>query len=144
MNAFSSIIISAAGFIADRITKTLAAGSVGSGYKTYFHGHLRLHTVTNRGFAMNVLEQRRKFVVGVSTAVFILLLSAYAVVLIKPGYARLRLGMSLVAAGAAGNMYDRLVKGEVTDFLNLSFLKRIYFNVADILILVGSLLTACV
>ena len=44
-------------------------------------------------------------------------------------------------AGAAGNVYDRLVKGRVTDFINISPLKKIVFNLADVMIVVGGLLT---
>lgn len=51
-----------------------------------------------------------------------------------------RCGVSLIIGGALGNLYDRFVRGEVTDFLEFSFMNFPVFNVADALIDVGAFL----
>jgi len=53
-----------------------------------------------------------------------------------------RFSLSLIIAGAAGNLYDRLAKGYVTDFLDFHLKNHHWasFNLADSFITVGSLL----
>lgn len=46
-------------------------------------------------------------------------------------------GYCLVMAGAIGNLYDRIFKGFVRDFVELAFMKFGIFNVADIMLTVG-------
>lgn len=46
-------------------------------------------------------------------------------------------GFCLVMAGAIGNLYDRIFKGAVRDFIELAFMKFGIFNVADIMLTVG-------
>ena len=48
--------------------------------------------------------------------------------------------VAMVAGGGVGNMIDRVVKGSVTDFLSVSFVKFPVFNVADICVTVGVVL----
>ena len=54
-------------------------------------------------------------------------------------------GISLLLAGAASNVFDRLFRGTVTDMLCFTKapakLKKLVFNVADFMILLGGLLT---
>lgn len=53
-----------------------------------------------------------------------------------------RFSLSLIIAGAAGNLYDRFTKGYVIDFLDFHIKNHHWasFNLADSLITVGSLL----
>lgn len=119
-----SVLLAVLGFTADRITKIRAR-----------------RPIKNSGFAMNRLEERRGLVVGVSVAVFIMICAIYAAVLIKPGRSVLKIGLGIVMGGAAGNVYDRVVHREVVDFIRVSFLKKIVFNVADVLLVVGTLVS---
>ncbi len=48
-----------------------------------------------------------------------------------------RLGMALLLGGALGNIFDRLVLGCVTDFLDFAFVTFPVFNLADAAIDVG-------
>ena len=49
-----------------------------------------------------------------------------------------RVGLWLLAGGALGNLYDRLVYGAVIDFIELIFVQFAVFNLADICICVGA------
>jgi len=51
-------------------------------------------------------------------------------------------GYALVVAGAAGNFFDRLLRGHVVDFIHLQHWP--VFNVADMCIVAGGLLLALV
>lgn len=67
---------------------------------------------------------------------------AVCVHLIRTAHDRLlRLAAALVAAGAAGNLGDRLLNGGVTDFILVRFFPFV-FNVADVAITVGGVLLA--
>ena len=49
------------------------------------------------------------------------------------------LALTLVAAGAAGNLIDRVAFGYVTDMFQTTFINFAIFNVADICIVVGGI-----
>ena len=140
MRAATSLLLAGLGFAGDRITKDLIDNKLDTGEKSFFKGKIKLCRAENRGFAMNTLESDKKLVVSVSTVIFVFLLAAYTAVLWNSKLKPLRLGFSFIVAGAAGNVYDRIVRGYVTDFINVSFMKKILFNIADILVVVGSLM----
>ena len=48
--------------------------------------------------------------------------------------------ISLIFAGAMGNGIDRFFRGYVVDFIETTFINFSVFNVADILITIGSIL----
>ena len=140
MNALASLITAFAGFAGDQITKKYADAELFNKKRELFGGRVTLMYCKNRGFAMNRLESDRKLVVAVSSVVFLILCAFYLKVLADDDCRPLRLGLSLVAAGAAGNVYDRIFRGGVTDFINVSFARKVVFNLADIFIVVGALL----
>ena len=141
MGIIASLLTAALGFAGDEATKKLVRDRLKGREISLFDGKVRLMHRENGGFAMNKFESDRKLVTSVSAVVFILLLVTYIPVLTDEGLKALRPGLSLVLAGAAGNVYDRIVRGNVTDFINVSFLKKIVFNLADIFIVVGGLMT---
>jgi signal peptidase II len=51
-----------------------------------------------------------------------------------------RCGIGIIIGGALGNLFDRLVRHEVTDFLDFCFMSFPVFNLADALIDLGALL----
>ena len=101
----------------------------------------------NRGAAFGMFsegnsELRTFLLIGVSIAVLIFV----AVLLLQPsraGFSGSRttmIGLSLVLGGAIGNIYDRIVSGMVTDFLEFYVGQWHFaaFNVADSAITVGA------
>lgn len=140
MSGIMTLIVSLLGFAGDEISKEWARVNLAGKDKSFFGGRIKLMLRENRGFAMNRFESNRKAVVTVSAAVFAVLLVFYIPVVFDSGYRAVRPGFSLLFAGAAGNVYDRLVKGRVTDFINVSFFNKIVFNIADVLIVVGGLM----
>jgi signal peptidase II len=57
---------------------------------------------------------------------------------VRQGRAPALVGLSLIAAGALGNLVDRVDGGRVRDFLNFYIINYPVFNVADILIVIGA------
>lgn len=109
-------------------------------------GFFNLIYTENRGIAFGVLaegemEWRSFFLSGIA----LLVMALVAVVLWQrspTGMAASRLsrtGLSLVLGGAAGNLYDRLTRGAVIDFLDFHLGSYHWpaFNVADSAISVG-------
>lgn len=105
-----------------------------------------IHT-ENRGAAFSMLadsssEVRSSVLIGLS----ILILGIIAALLwnsasrLSHEHWTLRLGLSLVLGGALGNVYDRVTRGAVTDFLDF-YVGELHwptFNVADCAISVGA------
>lgn len=97
------------------------------------------------GFLADAEHPWRAFLlVGVSIAVLIFI----ALALLRPGqsgFAATRTtvyGLTLVMGGALGNIYDRIVHGRVTDFLEfyMGEYRFAAFNIADSAIFVGACL----
>ena len=55
------------------------------------------------------------------------------------------IGLCFVIGGGAGNIYDRILHGSVTDFLHLDFglFQTGVFNLADVSIMLGMLMLLC-
>ena len=137
-----SLLIAGGAFSADMLTKHAADKKLAGGRKVKLAGGvLTLQRAENSGFAKNRLSGHRKTVAAVSTAVFAIFAIIYAITLSKPALHVLKAGLGLMLGGAAGNVFDRLVKGKVTDFLILKPVDSIIFNLADVFILIGAVVT---
>ena len=97
--------------------------------------------VKNTGAAFSFLSQKDYGIVLLSivSVLFCIGVIAYACYY-KPKNRLLRLSLSLMFAGAVGNVIDRIVKGFVVDFIELDFINFPVFNLADIAITVGAAL----
>ena len=98
---------------------------------------LELTYVKNTGAAFSILNQHTWLLVLISLVMSVLL--AWAV--FKPLF-RHPLGrgcLTLVLAGAVGNLIDRAFRGFVVDMFNVLFIRFAVFNVADICVVVGGI-----
>lgn len=105
-------------------------------------GLLILRRTNNRGAVMNIADKHTKVVVILSSIVFIGVLVWLILITPKKGSVLLKTGLTLLVGGAAGNMYERIRKGYVTDYFSFCFLKKVVFNISDIFIIVGALIAA--
>lgn len=105
-----------------------------------------LRKVYNRGFLLNTLEKRPEIVKGCSAAVGIGVLLYDVWLFLKRGRWIRKLGMIFLTAGACSNIYDRLVRGRVIDYIGIQWknsrLARITANLADVYIVIGAVVTA--
>ena len=56
-----------------------------------------------------------------------------------------KLAFTLVLAGGASNLFDRMTRGYVVDYFSIQWkaLKKVVFNLGDIFIFAGSVLLIC-
>lgn len=138
----------AAIFVLDRLTKIWIEANV-SAYETLnvIPGFFDIVHTKNRGAAFGMFADsdhplRTALLVGVSLLVLIFV----AVALLRPGKAGFRptrttlAGLAFIMGGALGNIYDRVLYGEVTDFLEFysGAWRFAAFNIADSAITVGA------
>ncbi len=144
----SPLLIALLVLVADRLTKVLIQRSFNPfDMISLIPGWLRLVHTENPGAAFGVLADgnpwlRGGILIGVSTLVLLFVASA---LFNRSGSFRgraSRLGLSLILGGAIGNLYDRIARGAVTDFIEVYHRGWSFpaFNVADSAITVGACL----
>lgn len=124
---------------ADQFTKYLAwMNLAGTSGIRLIPGVFELYYVENRGAAFGMLNNCQ--VLFVVIAVIILAISVYTYIHLPESshYHFLRIVCITIAAGASGNMIDRLARGYVTDFLYFSLIDFPVFNLADCYVCVGA------
>ncbi len=130
-------------FLLDRLTKSVITSYLAVGdLIPVVPGFFNIVHVRNRGAAFGIFGGG-----GTASVVVLAIVSAVAIAvllyLIKEATTRLQIfALSLITGGALGNLVDRVMLGEVVDFLDLY--ARGYhwpaFNVADSAITVGVVL----
>jgi signal peptidase II len=97
-----------------------------------------LHYLENRGAAFGMLKNQKYFFVFI--AIVILALIAYVLIKFptKKRFLPLNLLLVVIAAGAVGNMIDRIRLDYVVDFFYFSLIHFPVFNVADIYVTVAT------
>ncbi|CAM3261139.1 MULTISPECIES: signal peptidase II [Brevibacillus] len=127
----------AAGIIAlDQLTKFLVVKYMELGESIPLIGdvfHLTSHR--NMGAAFGILQNQRWLFIVITTVVVI----GIIVSLIRIGkkQPRVSLALSMVLGGAIGNFIDRVMTGQVVDFLDFTLINFPIFNVADMAITIG-------
>lgn len=109
-------------------------------------GRLVLRRVYNRGAAFNLLEKSPQLVTKLSAWLGAVLLVRDVFLMRKKGHTAEKTGMMLLTGGALSNLYDRVVRGKVVDYLAVKSrwkrLSRLTFNLGDVCIAAGALLAA--
>lgn len=119
--------------IADQLTKHLAVVRLkNQAAYNLINGILEFNYLENRGAAFGVLQNQKYFFVFVA----LIFIGVIAFVLIKvpaqKKYYSLNILLVMIAAGAVGNMIDRVRYDYVVDFIYLVCIQFPIFNVADI------------
>lgn len=141
-----SLVLTICVFVLDRISKIWVMQHVSPQEDwTVIPGLLNIIHSQNRAMAFSLLNDapdgmRSVFLIGASG----LAVCAVAILLWRAQDLSRQLALSLILGGALGNLYERLFRGSVTDFLDLHLGQYHWFtfNVADSAISVGALLIA--
>lgn len=96
----------------------------------------------NRGAAFGMLQGKQGFFFLVAAVVFIGVLYAMWNLPAEKKYMPLKICLTLIAAGAAGNSIDRIIQGYVVDFLYFKRIDFPIFNVADCYVTVSTVVLA--
>ena len=118
----------------DRFSKWWAADFLALNGPTELHSLLSIKEAYNRGIAFGMFQGIGPLVGWLTIGVVIVL--TISMLRLPEGSNLMKLGMSILIGGALGNMWDRIVHGEVLDFL-VTPIRAGIFNVADVLIYVG-------
>lgn len=94
----------------------------------------------NRGAAFSIMQGKRWFFIPLTIAFLCLILFLYLRIPKTKKYFWLRMIAVLFCSGALGNFIDRIHQGYVVDFFYFSLINFPIFNVADIYIVVGTIL----
>lgn len=138
------LLIIFVGLLLDRLAKVWALGSLKDNngiilIKDFFG----LEYLENRGAAFGILQNKTILLAAVTLLVISGMI--YYIIVYKPKSKFLRISLAMIISGALGNLYDRLFYKYVVDFILLHY-KDIYyfptFNVADMLVVVGTLILA--
>lgn len=134
---FLPIVIIA--IVVDRLSKAWAADALALGTQSSPNlGLVRLTMVHNEGAAFG-LGQGNQWAFVVIAAVILIWMVAWLFIGKKHGKVEV-VSLALIAAGAVGNVIDRVQQGYVVDFFEFTFFKFPVFNVADICITCGVVL----
>ncbi len=132
-NRVKTAMICAVLVVLDQLTKLWVLGTLkGKNPIVLIENVLELRYLENRGAAFGILQNKLWFFLIITVLVLAVL---FVFVGRVPGTARffwLRLCMDLIAAGAVGNMIDRLFRRYVVDFIYFKLIDFPIFNVADI------------
>ncbi|MFD0765675.1 signal peptidase II [Mucilaginibacter lutimaris] len=137
------LLVLAANVIVDQETKAMMRRHINI-YDQYhfFNNHVTLLRVENTGAFLSLgdkLVQPFRFIVLTLIPV-LALAGALVYSLAKKGLSNLMVtGIIFCIGGGVGNLYDRITKGSVTDFIHLKFgpLQTGIFNAADVSIMIG-------
>lgn len=127
----------------DQVTKAIVRDKMDSNsYYPFLHNHFTLVRVENTGAFLSLGDS----LPGILKIILLNILPLIAIIwgivfiLTKINLNRVTLfSLILIIGGGAGNLYDRMVHGSVTDFMwmNLILFKTGVFNVADLSITTG-------
>lgn len=117
----------------DLFTKSIAVNALEGGKRVpLIPGTLEFYYIQNRGAAFGIF-QNGTLILGIISAVALaVLIFVYLRIPDGKKYLPLRLVLIFIAAGAAGNLYDRITLHYVRDFIYFSLIDFPVFNVADI------------
>ena len=132
------VIFTAVLLIADQLTKAAAvSGLQGQPDKIIWDGVFQLHYLENKGAAFSMLENASILFILVAAIMLAVIVVVLAKVPVGKRYMIWHICLSMIAAGAIGNMIDRIRLSYVIDFLYFSLINFPVFNVADICVTVG-------
>ena len=127
--------------LADQIVKLLVMKYIPLGGHVDFIPHImELTYVKNTGAAFSMFAQHTWILALISTV-----LSVVLAVAIWKNFFRHPLGkvcLTMLLAGAVGNLIDRVFRGFVVDMFSTTFMNFAVFNVADICVVVGGIAAA--
>ena len=139
-NFFLNFMILITIFLIDRISKyyILKLAEVEGSVDMYITSYLNLFLIWNKGVAFGLLSMNESIVYNLVTIIISLIIIIILFMMIKNDNIQ-RYFLALLAGGALGNLYDRIVYAAVPDFIDLHYqgFHWFVFNVADIFITVG-------
>ncbi len=137
------IILVSVNILADQISKYIVRLNVNAFevipiIKSYF----TLTRIENSGAFLSFGDSFPPFIkiILLSVLPVLVIIAGFVFLFVKTHLSKLLvIGLCFILGGGAGNLYDRLVYGSVTDFLHMDFVvfQTGIFNLADVSIMIG-------
>lgn len=132
-------LISLVVFVIDQLIKWAVVSNMNIGGSiTIVEGIISLSSHRNKGAAFGILQNQMWFLI-IFTVVAVVFIIYYLHKAFRTSML-FALGLSLLLGGALGNFSDRIIRGEVVDMIEITFIKYPIFNMADTFIVCGSVL----
>ncbi|MCR5294295.1 MAG: signal peptidase II [Lachnospiraceae bacterium] len=113
--------------------------------KPVMNGRILLRRIQNKGIAGGLLADKSEAVRDGATVLFSAFGIYYIRLILEKGRMLRKLGAGLFVGGSASNLFDRWVRGSVTDYFSfntkkLPVLRKLVFNLGDLAIFAGTIL----
>ena len=129
----------------DQITKYIALTQLKPiGSVTFIDGFMDFTFVENRGAAFGIFSGKTWLLLAISIIICAVLVWAMTKMPKTKEYRKLRVTFVLILSGAVGNIIDWALRGYVVDFFEFTFIKWPVFNMADIYVVVGTIVMAVI
>jgi signal peptidase II len=139
-NFYLNLVIILTVFVFDRTTKLyiLKIAEVETSVDVYITSYLNLFLIWNKGIAFGLFSIDGSIIYNSITILIGFIIIAILFMMFKNNNIQ-RYFFAVIAGGALGNFYDRIVYSAVPDFIDLHFqgFHWFVFNVADIFITIG-------
>ena len=121
--------------VSDLFLSRMLYHSINGGYK-FSNKFIELTFIKNTGAAFNIFPNAREFLI-ILAVVVLTLLFLYVIKNLKSIWYKEIFFITILCAGIAGNLHERICLGYVRDFFNFNFINFPVFNISDILINIG-------
>ena len=136
-----SLLSGVGAFLTDQFFKSQVEKDKIENGKQYFGDLITIKKSVNKGLIMNSLEEKPRWVLSWVSAMFGMTAYIYLLTLGKKNRKIKRFGLALMVGAAASNLYDRIKKGGVTDYFVIKGIPKIIFNLSDIVIILGAVIS---
>lgn len=132
-------------FLLDLLVKESVEKNVSCGEEREFlKKNIILRKVYNKGMMLHTFEQYPRLIKGVTIVAGLFLVLYDAVLLCRKRHYIEKIGMMLFTGGALSNIYDRLLRGKVIDYIGFKTksesVTKVTFNMGDFFIALGALI----
>ena len=131
-------------FSVDQILKSYVEQNMDKGEERKLTDRVVLRRVHNKGMCMNLLDEHPDVVRGISLGAALILTVIQTFYRFRKGGFLKGKGLSLAAAGAWSNTFDRCVRGYVVDYIGIKCknekVSAVTYNLGDFFIAAGGLL----
>ena len=139
----ADLLFAAALIALDQLTKQLAVAKLmGREPFVILRGIFELDYLENRGSAFGMFQNQKIFLLAMGVIMLVIMLFLWLRTPAEKKYLPIHLAVAGIAAGGLGNMIDRFRLGYVVDFFSFVLIHFPVFNVADICIVLSTLLMA--
>ena len=136
-----SLLSGVGAFLTDQFFKSQVEKDKIETGRQYLGDLITIKKSVNKGLIMNNLEEKPRWVLSWVSAMFGMTAYIYLLTLGKKNRKIKRLGLALMVGAAASNLYDRIKKGGVTDYFVIKGVPKIIFNLSDIVIILGAVIS---